>query len=461
MKRTISSWLDGWLSDPGRRPLVLRGARQVGKTWLVRDLAARSGRDLVELNFERDPHLKRFFERNDPAAILGELSLLRGRDIEPHKSLLFLDEIQAAGELLGKLRWFYEEMPQLPVLAAGSLLEFTLAEHSFSMPVGRISYRHIEPLSFPEYLMAHGEARLLTALTSWRPGSELSNAAHVRASEQFHAYAMVGGLPAVVVADVDGRSPRTCRELQREIIATYRADFAKYSGRMERHVLDAVLNLVAASIGRKFVYARVGEGLRGHQAKRALDLLAAARLCHVVRCTAAHGVPLAAEVKDRSRKAVLVDVGLLHALLGTPAASVFPSPGSISPVMRGQISDQLGAQQLRLLGEGSGDGPELFYWHREGGRPGKVDYIVQLHGRVIPIEIKGGATGAMKSLHQFVFDRQLALAVRCDANPPSSMEVNVKTTRGDQVRYRLISIPLYLLWNLASILEVTLTGTAR
>lgn len=457
MKRQASDRLDAWLADPNRRPLVVRGARQVGKTWLVRDLAARSGRDLVELNFERDPGHRHHFRSNDPRETLGELSLALNRRISAERSLLFLDEIQAAGDILAKLRWFYEELPELPVVAAGSLLEFTLADHSFSMPVGRIAFRHVEPLSFPEYLEAHGESRLLEALSGWRPGVDLSPAAHGRATERLRRYAMVGGLPAVVAADVRGEEPGECRELQREILATYRADFAKYSGRMDRHLLDATLDSVAASIGRKFVYARVGEGVRGHQAKRALELLAAARLCHIVRSTAATGLPLAAEARGRSRKAVLGDVGLLHALLRTPAAQSFPDWDSLCDGLRGQVADQLGAQQLRFLDSGVGDGPELFYWHREGGRPGEVDYLVQLQGRVVPVELKAGAAGSLKSLHQFVFDRSLDLAVRCDTNLPSVMDLDLRTTLGDRVSYRLLSLPLYLLWNLDTILQEWVT----
>ena len=452
MKRAPSAILQSWLDDPERRPLVLRGARQVGKTWLVRDLASRAGRDLVELNFERDPQLKRFFATNNPATITSELSILLNRDIDSERSLLFLDEIQAAGELLAKLRWFYEEMPSLPVVAAGSLLDFLLADHSFSMPVGRIAYRHVEPMGFAEYLRAKEASGLLDVLTAWRPGDELSAATHEKATELFHRYAMVGGMPAVVAADVAGRDARVCRELQTELVATYRADFAKYSGRMDRDVLDLVLTAVAASVGRKFVYARVGEGVKQHQAKRALELLSRARLCHLVRHSSANGLPLGAEAKPSRRKAVLVDVGLLHALLGTPAAADFPSWDRLAAGVRGQVTEQLAAQQLRLLDAAGGDGPELFYWQREGGRTGEIDFLVQLHGHIIPVELKAGAAGAMKSLHQFMFDKDLSLAVRCDSNPPNTMSVSVKTTRGDAVAYSLVSLPQYLLWNLGEIL---------
>ena len=452
MKRTVESRLDTWLANPARQPLVLRGARQVGKTWLVRDLAARSGRRLVEVNFERDPALKQLFSANDPRRILGELSLALSVDIEPDRCLLFLDEIQAAGEVLAKLRWFYEELPQLPVAAAGSLLEFSLADHAFSMPVGRIAFQHIEPMGFPEYLQAHGQESLLSAIRTWRPGREFSAAAHDQAARWFSRFAMVGGMPAVVAADVAGREPRQVRELQRGLLAAYRADFAKYAGRMDRDILDAVLNAVVASLGRKFVHAHVGEGVKQHQAKRALELLSMARLVHQVRCTAANGLPLGAEVKDSFRKAVAADIGIVHALLGTPAGQAFPSWESLAPSLRGQLADQLAANQLRLTDPGDGDGPELYYWQREGGRPGEIDYIMQLHGGIIPIELKAGAAGSMKSLHQFMFERGLDLAVRVDANPPSMMDLDLKTTQGHAVQYRLVGVPLYMLWNLPDIL---------
>jgi predicted AAA+ superfamily ATPase len=444
--------LDTWLGSRARKPLVLRGARQVGKTWLVRDLATRSGRRLVELNFERDPRLARHFESNDPSQILGELSLALGQDIVPEKNLLFLDEIQAVGHLLAKLRWFAEDLPSLPVIAAGSLLDFTLADHAFSMPVGRISYRHVEPMGFPEYLRAHGQERLLAVLTRWRPPARLSPAAHEKATEWFERYAMVGGMPAVVAEDVAGSDALTCRTLQRDLVATYRADFAKYAGRMDRSVLDTVLLAAAQSVGRKFVYARVGEGVKQHQAKNAIELLAKARLCHLVRHSSANGLPLGGEAKDSFRKALLVDVGIFHGLLGTPAAKRFPAARSLAPQLRGQLAEQMAGQALRLLGDATGDGPDLFYWQREGGRPGEIDYLVQIAGRIIPIELKAGASGAMKSLHQFMFDKGLDLAVRLDTNPPSSSRISHTTTQGNPVSFTLVSLPTYMTFALPEVL---------
>jgi hypothetical protein len=400
----------------------------------------------VELNFERDPRYARVFSASDPRQILGELSLLVGRDISVEHSLLFLDEIQAAGAILGKLRWFAEELPALPVIAAGSLLEFALAEHTFSMPVGRIGFLHLEPMGFDEYLRAHGETKLLAALVAWQAGQSLSPAAHLRALDWFYRYAMVGGMPAVVAADVAGEPLRACRELQRDLVATFRADFTKYVGRMDRNVLDHVLEAIARSLGRKFVYAQAADGIKQHQAKRALELLAAARLCHLVRYSAATGVPLGGDATNKFRKAILLDIGLFHALADTPAGERFPPWRDLAPAVRGQLAEQLVGQALLLGGEPSGDGPRLFYWQREGGRPGEIDFLIQAGGRIVPIELKSGASGAMKSLHQFMFDKKLRCAVRIDENPPSLAPIRVTTTQGDPVRYRLLGLPIYLAW---------------
>ena len=226
-------------------------------------------------------------------------------------------------------------------------------------------------------------------------------------------------MPAVVAADVGGREARACRELQRDLAAAFRADFAKYSGRMQPSVLDATLRAVAGSLGRKLVYARFGDGVKQHQARQALDLLAGARVCHLVRHTAANGLPLGAEVKDTFRKAVLADVGLAHALLGTPAAAAFPSWADLAPAVRGQLADQLAGRRLQLVDAVTGDGPELASTGSEGAAdPGEIDYLVAVGGRIVPVELKSGAAGSMKSLHQFMFDKRLDLAVRCDANPP-------------------------------------------
>ncbi len=453
MNRALISRLMAWLGGEDPRPIVLRGARQVGKTWLVRDLAARSGRTLVELNFERDPGSTRAFEISDPHRVWSDILLARNLDIQPERALLFLDEIQSAPGVLAALRWFAEEMPELRVLAAGSLLDFALADREYSVPVGRISYRHLEPISFDEYLRAHDQDRLLERLVSLGATETVTSTVHEVATEWYERFSMVGGMPAVVSADVEGRTPRECRGLQRDLVATYRDDFAKYVGRMDTLILDRVLLAVANQLGQKFVYARVEDGVKQHQAVRALDLLAKARLVSVAVHTRANGIPLGGDVNPRNRKAVLLDVGIAHALLGTPAAGSFPKMRDLAASVRGQLVEQLSGQQLRVLEVGSGNEPSLYYWQRTGGRPGEIDFIVQVGHRVVPVKLKAGSVGAMKSLHQFMHDKRLTIALRIDTNPPTVQDVNVKTTRGDAVRYRLLNLPGYLLFRSGDLLN--------
>ena len=335
MKRDFSGFLQDWLRSRPRLPLVIRGARQVGKTWLVRDLATREERVLLEVNFERDPGLARHFHQPDPRRIFDDLALILDVRAEPCETILFLDEIQAAPEVMAKLRWFAEEVQELAVVAAGSLLEFALADFAHSMPVGRIRYAHVEPLSFAEFLSAHGQTTLLDRLGQYDPGEPLADAVHERAMEWHDRFSMVGGMPAVVARDSGGASAAECRSLQRDLIQTYRDDFAKYAGRLEHRLLDPVLLAVIASLGKKIVYSRVGAGFKAHQAKQALERLAMARLCQLIPHTGANGVPLAAEANHRIRKVALLDVGLAHGLWNTPAGRSFPHWSELPPQIRG------------------------------------------------------------------------------------------------------------------------------
>lgn len=445
MKRNDETILLEWITNTSyRKPLVIRGARQVGKTWLVRKLAEQSGKELVEINFEKDPAARSCFKSNNPIDIIRELCFFVNKSLNAENTLLFLDEVQAAGEVLSKLRWFYELMPSVAVIAAGSLLEFTFSDHQFSMPVGRIQFLHIEPMSFIEFLFAHEQVLIADALNSWEPGTEFSPSLHLEASRWFQRYMMIGGMPEIVRCDCSEHNDSHCRELQLDLLATYRADFAKYRSRLEVNIFDAALNTIGYSLGKKFVYAHIDEGVKQYHAKKAVELLSLARVCHIVKYSAANGLPLGGEVKDTFRKIILNDIGLLHALLKTPSDPGFPTWERLSAQVRSQLTEQITGQQLRLNGPLAGDGPEFYYWQREGGRPGEIDYLFQAYNSIVPIELKSGTAGAMKSLHQFMFDKKLNFAIRIDQNPPSEMDVNVKTTQGNAVRYKLLSIPLYL-----------------
>ena len=198
MIRFAANEFENWLKNKSRKPMVLRGARQVGKTWLVRDFAKRQKLKLVELNFERLPGLADLFSENDPAEILRNIEAEKAITIKPDSSLLFLDEIQAAPRIFSKLRWFKEDIPGLPVIAAGSLLDFAVEKFRYSMPVGRITYFHLEQLSFFEFVLATGNEALYKKMASFSFESRMPESLHKKCLDLYYDYCLVGGMPEVV-----------------------------------------------------------------------------------------------------------------------------------------------------------------------------------------------------------------------------------------------------------------------
>jgi predicted AAA+ superfamily ATPase len=442
MKRSASQFLDQWIKDNHRKPLVLRGARQVGKTWLVRDLAQRHGLRLVEINMERRPELADHFRSNDARRAVGDLSADLGISIDPGTCLLFIDEVQATPQVLAFLRWFREEMPDLPVVVAGSLLDFALREHAFSMPVGRISYCYLEPFSFYEFLDASGNELLKTTLIAAGESLDIAPRLHQRALELFSEYCLVGGLPEVVSDWIVRRDDERRLKLQRDLITTYRDDFNKYRGRISVDLLRGVMDALPRQLGGRFVYSHVNGETKHRDLKQALELLRLARVCHRVEHTAANGLPLGAETNPGLFKMILVDVGLAAVQLGLSRLDLRDLE-TVVWANKGGIAEQVVGQHLRCLSQGSED-PGLFYWQRTEGRQAEIDYVIQHGSHIIPVEVKAGKAGSMKSLHAFMQAKQLGCAVRLDINPPSSQVVDVKTTTAESVKYRLISLPLYM-----------------
>ena len=456
MIRFAGRELDHWLLSKNRKPLVLRGARQVGKTWLVRDFAQRQGLNLIELNLERTPHLADLFVGNDPAQTLQNLSAEISTQIQPSASLLFLDEIQAAPELFAKLRWFKEEMPDLAVIAAGSLLEFALENDPHSMPVGRITYFYLEQLSFFEFLLASGNKPLYQKLRSYEWGRNIPRSLHEKCLEFYHQYCLVGGMPEVVAKWRQNRDPRACLKLQQDLLATYRDDFHKYGGEMNARLLADILLSVARQLGSKFVYSRVDPALKVPPVKRAFSLLCQAKVCSRILHTTGNGLPLGAESNSKFFKALMIDIGLVAAQLGL-AATRMEDQRAFVFTNKGGLAEQFVGQQLRCLQTPAMD-PQLFYWQRTGGRLGELDYIIQQGGRIVPVEVKSGPAGKLKSLHQFMAEKELSLAVRCNLNLPVIENIQVKTTLGQPVAYRLLSVPIYLTETLPRLIEQVLAG---
>lgn len=444
MKRYPIEKLKDWLVSPLRKPLVLRGARQVGKTWLVRELARQTNKQLVELNFEKQRHLAIHFEVNDPKKILLNLESALNHAIHPDQSILFLDEIQAAPDLLAKLRWFYEEMPQLAVMAAGSLLEFVLENHTFSMPVGRVEYFFIEPLGFEEFLLAKNETHLLSAIEKFTFDKPFNSALHDKANQLFKEFMTVGGMPEAVATWIQTSSFEALSKVHNNLMNTYQDDFSKYAGKLAMTNLENVMRAVPKLLGQKFIYSHVNATARSTSIKHALELLLKARLCHAVQSTSANGIPIGAEINEKIFKIILIDVGLASAILGINLYQ-FQTIEEILLVNKGALAEQVVGQLLRLLSPYYIE-PTLYYWNRESASSNaEIDYLIQDNQRLIPIEVKAGSAGRLRSLHQLMSEKPWKIAVRFYAGMALRSPIHLKTTSGSDVKYELISLPFYLI----------------
>ena len=451
MKRFASKELDNWLKAHNRKPMVLRGARQVGKTWLVRDLAKRQKLKLIELNFERLPSLADLFSENNPVEILRNIEAEFATTIKPESSLLFLDEIQAAPELFSKLRWFKEDIQKLPVIAAGSLLDFALNKYQYSMPVGRITYFHLEQMSFFEFVKEIGNEALYEKLSSFSLEKILPESLHKKCLDLYQDYCLVGGMPEVVQEWINTKNLKSCIKIQQDLLATYRDDFHKYGGEINAGLLAKIMLSVSEQLGNKFIYSRVDPAKKNVRIKNALTRLSQAKVCTKVLHTAGNGLPLGAESNEKFFKVLMVDIGLISVQLGL-SSTKHSEAKKIIFSNKGGLAEQFIGQQLRAAQTPLTD-PQLFYWQRTGGRLGEIDYIVQHGNRVVPVEIKSGASGSMKSLHQFMAEKDLNFAVRCNTNLPLVENIRVKTTLGKPVSYRLLSIPVYMTERLGELIE--------
>ena len=438
--------LRSWVAQPERKPLVVRGARQVGKSTLVRQLADDAQLTLVELNFERNPELREAFTSKEPAGILATLKLLTNQTVAAGQTLLFLDEIQAAPAALAALRYFYEEMPRLHVIAAGSLLEFTLAEGQFSMPVGRVEYMHLGPLQFEDFLRAMQEP----ALVSWLQtvsladlrGTPMVRAVHDRYMELLRQYWVVGGLPEAVASFAADRDFTTVGRVHQSIVATYRDDFGKYSHGALKNRVQIVFDKLPSLVGRKFKYSHVSHEHRAAELAAALQQLCMARVAYKVHHTSANGVPLGAEAEERNFKVLYMDVGLMCSALHLGLLDLRRE--DLSLVNNGATAEQFIGQHL-LYSCAWYETPNLYYWMREAkSAAAEVDYIIAAGQQVVPVEIKAGKTGTLKSLHRFLLEKQRSFALRFNGDVPSLMRGS--TQMGDETRleFELLSLPLYM-----------------
>lgn len=450
IQRNIDVELLEWKDNPMRKPLLLRGARQVGKSSAVRHFG-KEFQFFAEVNFERHKTVKTFFQGDiDIRLIVQKIAIYINVPIEEGKTLLFLDEIQECPEAIMALRFFKEDYPGLHVIAAGSLLEFTLQELP-TFGVGRIHTLFMYPMTFDEFLNANNENGLISMKKQADSQHPLDAAFHEKLIEYFRIYLLVGGMPEAVLAWIKTHNFNQCSHIQEDIILTYEDDFSKYKKRVSPDLLRTTLHGICHQPGEKITFKLISADYRSSQIREAVRLLTLAGLVIPVIATSGNGIPLDAEANEKNMKILLLDSGLLLSVLqleGNLAQHLVNLIMTGSPqdlVNKGGLVEMVAGLEL-LRNKPCVQRQKMFYWEKSGNSIAEIDYLDTFHLKVTPIEIKSGTQGGMKSLWQFMREKRLTEAIRCSFE--NFGEFTYTDPQADNAERHITIIPLYALKNL-------------
>ena len=428
MKRRIEAGLLNWKNQKDRKPLIVYGARQVGKTYSIISFGKNNYADYAYFNFEANEELKSIFDRNlEPSRIVLELGAVLGRRISEHTLIIF-DEIQAAPKALTSLKYFYEQAPEYHIIAAGSLLGVALERENYSFPVGKVNSINMYPMDFYEFLMATENEALADIIEAgYRDDAPLSEQLHSRALELYRAYLVVGGMPEVVREYVETNDYRMVRVKQAEIINNYTADMAKYATKNEavRHV--ATYNSIPSQLARenkKFQYRLIGSNARSREYEGSIDWLYKAGI--VLKCEKVNEgkIPLEFYKDITSFKIYFSDVGLLAAKAMIPVETIL-SDINFGGEAKGAVTENYLAVQLACREH------NLYYW--ESNSTAELDFVIMYGNGILPIECKANVHVRAKSLEIFKKKYDIAQSMRVSAKN-FGMENGIK------------SVPLYAAW---------------
>lgn len=436
-----------WKNARQHKPLLVRGARQVGKSWAVRHLGE-SFDNMVEVNFEKKPDMKSLFEQfADVKELTAHIAMAMGTTIEPGKTLLFLDEIQACPAAIKSLWFFKEDYPELHVAAAGSLLEFALKGLS-SFGVGRIHSLFMYPMSFDEFLVATGRRMWLDEKRKADSSHPLFSQLHDELVKCFRTYIMVGGMPASVAAWAETHDFVQCRSEQMDIQLTYYDDFPKYAAKVDPVLLRNTLQSVVMQTGGKFTYGKVEGGYKAEKVKEALGLLCDAGIIKRVSHSAGNGLPLGVQANDKFRKYIYLDSGMMLGMMDTDLGGARELTEAIVTGAAGDLVNKGGIAELvlgwELVKYSRPISPtDLYYWENTSdGSSSEVDYLVPHEMKVLPIECKSGVTGKMKSLRLFMKNKGLERGVRCSLENFALLQDKADPSQ------KIHIVPLYAVSNL-------------
>lgn len=410
LERFVDEDLKKWAKNEQHKPLLLRGARQVGKTSAVRHLGAQFKYYVeIDLNDQRELHTL-FEQGHTPQQICQQLSVILDTVIEEGNTLLFLDEIQECPAAINKLRYFYEKMPRLHVIAAGSLLEFALCDLP-SFGVGRIRSLFMYSFSYQEFLWAMGKHTLADMVAQATPQQPLPDLVHAKAVEILRTFLIIGGMPECVAKYIETGSMLECQQILSDLMMSYQDDFKKYHNKVPESLLKDVLRSVALQGQGKFVYSQVDTSCRTPQIKEALDMLCKAGLIYSVVHTDSNGVPLFSEAKEKYKRYIFMDTGLLQRILELDLTNILVS-NDLKLINRGALAETFVGTEL-VKNRPSYLNDNLYCWHREKkDSNAEVDYVISHCGKVYPIEMKAGVRGSMQSMRIFMQAKQLEKGIR-------------------------------------------------
>lgn len=410
IERNIDFELKQWKENISRKPLILRGARQVGKSSSVRNLA-QSFDYYIEVNFDDSPEIKTVFEQySQPKDICEQLSVFFNTPIIEGKTLVFFDEIQTCIPAISSLRYFYEKMPNLHIISAGSLLEFVLAEIP-SFGVGRVRSMFLYPLSFMEFLKGLKEELLLKALQKASPQAPLAEILHQKLNNYYKKFLIIGGMPEAVNHYVEHQDLLEIQRILNDLIISLRADFVKYKHRIDTSRISEVFNAVVNQMGDKFTYSYPNASLNNKQIKQILELLTMAGLIIPVTHSSSNGLPLGAEINPKKQKYLILDTGIFQRILGVNISNLMLE-NDINFINKGGIAELFVGLEL-LKSNSCYEQSELYYWQRESkSSQAEVDFVIQKDRLIIPIEVKSGTKGSMQSLYLFLSEKKKDFGIR-------------------------------------------------
>jgi len=453
MKREITQHLKEWKNRKDRNPIIIRGARQVGKTYVIEEFGKTEFKNCLRINLEERPELKKIFFDNDVKRILTELSILLNEDVSYGDTLLFIDEIQTCPEAIQALRYFKENIPQLHVICAGSLLDHTLNEMKSSMPVGRVEFLYMYPMNFKEFLLAIKQEKLVSYIEEFNFTTAFSEIIHNQITKYLRYYFFIGGMPAVVKTYVENEKLSDIQRIHNNILTSIQYDFAKYGTNKHQEYLQLVLRYCGRYPGRKIKYSNIDREIRSAYLKESIKKLELSRIIHIVKHSNASKVPITEHLKEDVYKTVFMDIGFVNHFNQIDLTSL----EDLILANEGMLAEQFVAQEL-LTTYHAYVNPELFYWSREEkSSNAEVDFIIQHKNRIYPVEVKSGKTGTLKSIQVYLYEKKLKNGIRFNTDLPNigsfKTKINVKD-KNAELSWSLLSLPLYMVSEIRRLIDL-------